>query len=119
MNNLAGKTLSLIVKHSALGASGGNYLVRYAADIELSSKTDIDVRIIGVYPNDPAPDDVEAAKNAIHKGCAQVLLPLSVGACVIVRDLAIHPVDFKPEQFLRWTAIELQRKLATLTENNG
>ena len=75
MSNMAGKMLSIIVKHSVLGASGGSYLVRYAADIELRTKTDIDVVIVGVYPNDPAPDDVEAARNAIHRGAHKCYYP--------------------------------------------
>ena len=112
MNPLIGKMIEMNVKHSLIGAGGGDFFVKYRADIEITESNDIVVVIESTCPyGDPSVDDIAAAKDAIHEGCLDVLGPREVGAQVRVHDLTIHPVDFKPHEFARWTARNLYRHL--------
>jgi len=109
--------MQLNVKHSAFGASGGSYLVRYRADVAISDSSQITVVVASTYPNDPAPEDVARAADAIREGIERVLAARNLGATVTVYDLAIHPVDFKPQKFADWTASDLERLLGDLKGN--
>ena len=115
MNIVPGTTIAMKVKQSAQAASGGSYLVQFEADIEIKAAPPIEVSVESVYPNDPDQSDVEEARQAIRNVCAEVLGPINCGAHVVVHELAIHPVDFRPEKHSRWTAIALQRQLDNLS----
>lgn len=101
------------------GASGASYVINYQANITLTEETTIEVNIVSVYPQPrnikPDPREVQIAQHAIQEGCAQVLEPINYGAQVAVTDLVIHPIDFKPRQYARWTAIDLQQQLDKLS----
>lgn len=116
MKPLAGATFSMNVKHLAQGGSGGSYVVNFQADITITAQTTLEVALASVHcPNDPDPRDVAAAQQAIHQGCAEVLAPTNCGAVVVVTDLVIHPVDFKPNKYAYWMAIDLQQHLDKLS----
>lgn len=116
MKPLAGATFSMTVKHLAQGASGGSYVVNFEADITITAQTNIEVVIASVNSlNNPAPKDLDAAQQAIHQGCAEVLESINCGAVVVVTDLVIHPVDFKPQKYAYWMAIDLQQHIDSLS----
>lgn len=101
----------MTVNRSSFAASGASYLVRYSAEIVLTATLEVIVTIADVYPNDPFLEDIESAKHAIQAGCLEVLSSAEIGAYVTVHGLIIHPVDFKPRQYARWTAFDLQSHL--------
>ncbi|MFK8185582.1 MAG: hypothetical protein AB8B99_19570 [Phormidesmis sp.] len=116
MKPLAGTTFLMNVKHLAQGASGASYVVNFQAEIIITVQTTIEIAIASVnYPNDPDPSDVAVAQQAIHQGCAEVLAPINCGAAVVIINLVIHPVDFKPKQHAHWMAIDLQQHLDELS----
>jgi len=122
MSQLAGTTISMKVKHMALGASGGSYVVNYQADITLTEQTAIEVEVVTVYPMPrnikTEFGDIQRAQQAIQKGCVEVLTPINCGARVAITDLVIHPIDFKPERYAYWTAIDLQQHLNELSSHS-
>ena len=105
------QTLELRIRKIAQAASGGSHVTIYKADVQLTAGT-VRVDVAGVEPRDTAPEDVEAARAAIHRGAENVLIPMGLGADIRVRRIVIHPVDFKPHQFERYTAEEFRRMLA-------
>ena len=105
------QVMQLAVNQSAFGASGGSYLVRYRAEISINASSGVTVVVASTYPNDPTPEEVASATDAIREGIERVLAPRNLGASVTVHDLTIHPVDFNPRKFADWTAVHLERLL--------
>jgi hypothetical protein len=103
--------MNLCVNKKRQASSGGDFVVIYEADIEMTANADVLVSFAGVYPTDACPDQVQLAKDAIRLGAIRVLQPRGVGAVIRVRRIVINDVDFNPQMFERFTADELQRLL--------
>ncbi len=112
MNPPIGTSFKFKVKHSAQGASGGSYYVRFDVDATLLSADEFDVAFESIYPNDPAPSDLDAAKLAITNGFRDALTSCNFGAKIIVTQLALHPVDFNPGKYGYWAHYHLTQQLA-------
>ncbi len=102
--------MDLHVSRMCLSSSGGSFVVKYDASVEISS-TDprIDVEIVSTWPANADPGCVERELESIRRGAETVLGPLGHGAAIRVRELVIHPVDFKASKYEAFTAEEFRR----------
>lgn len=112
MNPSIGTYFTFKVKHSAQGASGGSYYVRFDVEATLSPADEFDVAFEDIYPNDPAPSDLDAAKSAITIGFRDALTSCGLGAKIVVTQLTLHPVDFNPGKYGYWACYHLTQQLA-------
>jgi len=101
--------MQLNVKRINQMASGGSYVVIYDADVSFSCGAEISVSVAAAEPPNADPQLVEMAREAIMRGAERILAPLQRGAQIRVLRLVIHPTDFKPGWFERFTAWELQQ----------
>lgn len=106
--------MKLEVNKVALFASGGSHVTIYQAEIEfLSGRTAVEVDTTAVRePGDVFPGTLSVAADGIRRGAERVLTPLGMGAVIRVNSITLHPVDFKPSKFERYTAEEIARLLA-------
>jgi hypothetical protein len=102
--------LELRVHKVSQAASGGSHVTIYEAKLELVSGG-CHVEVLGVQQNDAPPGAAEAATDAIRRGAKQVLRARGLGAIIRVERIVLHPVDFNPGKFERYTATELKRIL--------
>ncbi|RYX79956.1 hypothetical protein EON83_30570 [bacterium] len=101
--------MKLSIHQISQAASGGSYVVIYDAEVRLLNHAQVTVEVDRVEPPETSPDLVELARIAIREGAEHVLLPLSQGAQIQVSKLVINFVDFKPNRFKLFTAIEFER----------
>jgi hypothetical protein len=102
--------MELRVHKVAAAASGGSHVTIFEGDVQLAA-AGVLVEIDRVNPADADPATIESAREAIRCGAEEVLTPLNTGAVIKVSRIVIHPVDFKPGEFERYTAEELRRLL--------
>ncbi|MBS0262249.1 MAG: hypothetical protein JSS02_09890 [Planctomycetes bacterium] len=112
MSTPVGASFTFKVKHSAQGASGGSYYVRFDVQATLCPSHEFDVAFASIYPNDPDPSDLDAAKNAIVSGFRDALAAYGLGATIEVTNLTLHPVDFNPVKYGYWACYHLSQRLA-------
>ncbi len=111
MNQAIGTSFTFKVKHSAQGASGGSYYVRFDVNATILPADEFDVAFESIYPNDPEPSDLEAAKLAITNGFKDALKSCDFGARITVTQLTLHPVDFNPAKYGYWARYHLTQQL--------
>ncbi len=111
MNQAIGTSFTFKVKHSAQGASGGSYYVRFDVNAILLSADEFDIAFESIYPNDPDPSHLEAAKLAITNGLKDALNSCDFGARITVAQLTLHPVDFDPAKYGYWARYHLTQQL--------
>jgi len=102
--------LELDVHEVCQTASGGSYVAIFEADVELVVDG-VEVQILATEPADESAWAVESAREAIRRGAEKALLPTGKGAIIHVKRLVIHPIDFKPRAFERFTEETLTRLL--------
>jgi len=94
--------------------TGGDHVVVFDADVLLlPHDATIAVTLTGVHPAyDRDPEGEQLALDCIRDGIMAVLATRNVGALVEVSNLVIHPVDFRPSYFRRYTVRHLEAALA-------
>ena len=92
-------------------ASGGSYVVIFEAEVCLHEVHEVTVEVHSVVPPETEIELVQLAKQAIAQGAEHVLFPLSKGASIQVHRLVVNSVDFKPNRFTLFTALELRKLL--------
>ncbi len=95
--------MELKVLKKSFNASYGSYLVDYQAEVEIRNH-DNSVQVTVAEGLEADRGQVDAARQAIQRGAEQALQPTGLGAIIKIHRLNIHPVDFKPELFERFTA---------------
>jgi hypothetical protein len=99
-------------------SGGGDYIVKYDADLELlPNGTGIVVEVLSTIPANADPKRVEITRQCIRKGVEAALESRGQGCILRLSGLAIHPVDFKPKRFEQVTSHELLQALAA-TKNS-
>jgi hypothetical protein len=99
--------LELRINKVQQAASGGSHVTIFEADVEFV-RGEADVLVHGTEPGDAVPGYYREATEAIRRGAEQVLKPLSLGAIIRIGRIVLHPVDFKPSKFERYTVEELR-----------
>lgn len=89
-------------------ASGASHVTIFDADVELGG-VGVKVEVLATEPADAPQEAIEAARRAIQRGAERILEPKEQGATIRVKRLVIHPIDFKPNAFERYTAEALDR----------
>jgi hypothetical protein len=94
-------------------ASGGSHVVKYLARVQwCPHEAGVAVEVLSVFPEGASPSDVQLAAECIRRGAEAALRPFHRGALIQLERLFIHPVDFKPAAFERYTERELSLALA-------
>lgn len=89
------------VREVRQASSGGSYVVMYQVDV-FEPADALEVACHGVAPTGADEADVAEALAAVRRGAAAALA--GRGARLVVSELVIHLVDFKPLAYERVTA---------------
>ena len=100
----------IVVDDVCQSASGGSYVVKFQAEVKLCHLNhDIQVRVASTVPVNASLDLLEVAIDSIYEGFSVSLTPRNLGAQVIISNLVIHDIDFKPNRFKKSTVDALER----------
>lgn len=104
------------VSESRQTSGGGDYIVKYDADVELLSHgRDITVEVLSTVPPNAEPRRIEEIRECIQRGVELAMGANGQGCVMRLSKLAVHPVDFKPTKFEEITARELRRAIAEIS----
>lgn len=101
------------VSKQCQSASGGSFVAKYRANVELSLGRGVaSIGIVSVFPVDADPETVADVGRHIQSGAETVLRTRGLDANISVTNLVIHPVDCNPRYFERFTVEELEAAIA-------
>jgi len=83
-------------------ASGGSHVTIYEANVEFVSGSPA-VHVFGLEPEDAEPGCFQQATESIRRGAEQVLGPFGLRRRNLHSSNVLHPIDFNPHQFERYT----------------
>jgi hypothetical protein len=108
------RTISLRIWEVRASTGAFEHVVGYDAEIELIvGGTVVELELLSLLPGylDPSVDEIRSALENIRTGIESVILPQGLGAYAVVSNLCIHPVDFIPRMFARYTQEKLREAL--------
>jgi hypothetical protein len=101
-------------------ASGGSYVVKYDAQVELvRGDSSVVIEVVSTVPLHARVSEVQQAVDYTKRGVETVLRPLGLGAQMRLSRLFIHDVDFKPRKFEAATISALTQALEDAKKKNG
>jgi hypothetical protein len=106
-------TLELCLNISRQATSAGEHVVIYNASVELTQYPgEIQIIKVGFF-DEEIPDDntVNTTLESIKTGMKSVLELRGLGARVNIHGLVIHPIDWRPAYFERYTQRALEQAL--------
>jgi hypothetical protein len=108
-----GHVLEFRVSKKQQASSGGSYIVKFDAAIELMPGEPVSVEIGSLHEHS---EDCykEEAEKAILAGFRSVLEPRNLGGRCLIENLLLHSVDFSPRNFTECSAEALSAHLVAI-----
>jgi hypothetical protein len=104
--------MDIVVNHVCQAASGGSYVAKYRAAVELSIGDGVtEIRVINTIRFDADANLLNATVEQIRIGAETVLRRRGYHARIVLSDLVIHDVDCNPFQYRRFTEEEFDRSI--------
>jgi hypothetical protein len=105
--------IDFAVSKQCQSASGGSFVAKYRATIDLSPGVGVtQIAIINTHPSHPAAALLADVIEHIQTGVETVLRSRSLDGRMRVTNLVIHDVDCNPRYYERFTAEELEAAIA-------
>lgn len=92
------------VRDMCLTASGGSYIVKYSAELVISSGLgDVTIDVVNTIPDVADEELTSSSLEQIRLGVAEVLEEQQLHGTLTLKDLVIHDVDCQPHKFRKPT----------------
>lgn len=104
--------MDIVVNQVCQTASGGSYVAKYRAAVELSIGDGVtEIRVINTIPVKADDNLLNATIEQIRMGAETVLRRRGYHARIVISDLVIHDVDCDPFQYRGFTEEEFDRSI--------